>query len=127
MNNKKFQDLDWHDAQLLKLSIDRSNAGTRDEVEMLVCWPDKTIEKVKFFECYAMNATMNFGIIAEEAISTAFISENDDELNSIIHKWESLGVQLGSLDCFRIETSSTASVIKIYAKYFLVEPSENLK
>ena len=73
-----------------------------------------------FRDCYAMTADMNFGIIATERIGSARLIDDDPGLTSIRECWKPLGVSLELLRCYRIEMSSTASVIRIYAKQFEV-------
>jgi hypothetical protein len=113
-----FDALPWHDAELLELSIDRRSPGTRDDVRLQVVWPDGSEATVLFRDCYGMTSEMNFGIIAEERIACASLIKDDPILASIRDRWKPLGVSLDMLYCYRLETSSTASVIRIYAKQF---------
>jgi hypothetical protein len=116
--NDIFSSLPWHDAELLELSVDRRNAGEHDEVRIRVAWPEGDEATLLFGDCYAMSAEMNFGIIAEEGIASAVMVEDDPGLISVRDRWRPLGVSLNALRCYRIETSSTASVLRIYAKRF---------
>jgi hypothetical protein len=116
--NATFDSLPWHDAALLELSVDRRNAGERDEVHLRVAWPQGEEAALVFRDCYAMNADMNFGIVATERIESARLDDNDPNLASIRDRWSSLGVPLELLGCYRLDFSSTASLIRIYAKQF---------
>jgi hypothetical protein len=116
--NATFDSLPWHDAALLEVSVDRRNAGECDEVRLRVAWPHGEEAALVFRDCYAMTANMNFGIIATERIGSARRDDNDPNLASIRDQWKSLGVPLELLSCYRLEMSSTASVIRIYAKQF---------
>ena len=116
-----FNSLPWHDAELLELSVDRRNAGARDEVRLRVVWPQGDEASLLFRDCYAMTAEMNFGVIAEERIASALLIDDDPGLTSIRDRWKPLGVSLEMLRCYRLETSSTSSVIRIYAKQFVIE------
>lgn len=118
-----FNSLPWHDAELLELRVDRRNAGKCDEVRLRIVWPHGDEAMLLFRECYAMTARMNFGIIAEERIAGASLIEDDPGLTSIRDRWKPLGVSLEMLRCYRLETSSTSSVIQIYAKQFEVARS----
>lgn len=118
--NDTFNSLPWHDAELLELSVDRRNAGERDEVRLRVAWPQGDEATLLFRDCYAMAAEMNFGVIAEERIASAVLIDDDPGLISIRDRWKPLGVSLEKLRCYRLETSSTSSVICIYAKQFEV-------
>ena len=115
-----FDSLPWHDAELLEVSIDRRSPGARDEVRLQVVWPDGGEATLLFRDCYAMTAEMNFGVIAEERIASGSLLEDDPGLSSIRDRWKPLGVSLDMLHCYRLETSSTSSVIRIYAKQFEV-------
>jgi hypothetical protein len=64
-----------------------------------------------------MIADLHFGIIASECILRAAIVEPDPHLDALKQQWSKFGVTLDELRCYRIETSSTASVIKIFAKH----------
>jgi hypothetical protein len=115
-----FEALPWHDAALREIVIDRRNAGKVDEVLIRVTWPHGGAGALRFSDCYGMNAALNFGIIAEETISGAAIDDSDADLLRLCACWKPLGVNLDSLVCFRVEISSTGSVIRIYAKRFEV-------
>jgi hypothetical protein len=116
--SNSFNTLPWHDAELLELSIDRRRPGAHDEVCLQVRWPSSEKATLLFRECYAMTAEMNFGVIAEERIAFASLVENDSGLISVRDKWKRLGISLDLLRCYRLELSSTSSVIRIYATRF---------
>ena len=118
--NDTFNSLPWHDAELLELRVDRRSAAERDEVRLRVAWPQGDEATLLFRDCYAMTAKMNFGVIAEERIAGASLIDDDSGLISIRDRWKPLGVSLEMLRCYRLETSSTSSVIRIYAKQFEV-------
>lgn len=116
--NTAFNSLPWHDAALLEMSVDRRNAGARDEVRLQVAWPHGEEATFVFRDCYALTADMTFGIIATERIGSAKLDDDDPNLASIRDQWKSIGVPLDLLNCYRLEMSSTGSVIRIYAKQF---------
>ncbi len=116
--NDRFTSLPWHDAELLELSIDRRCPGERDEVRLQVVWPEGGEATLLFRDCYAVVTEMNFGVIAEERIAHASLIDDDARLLLIRDRWKPLGVPLDELQCYQIETSSTFSVIRIYAKLF---------
>lgn len=116
-----FEALPWHDAELREVLIDRRAPGKRDDVRVRVRWLDGGEATLLFRECHALKAAMNFGVIAEERILSASMMDDDTGLHSIRKRWNSLGVALDRLRCYRIETSSTASVLRIYAQQFDIE------
>lgn len=111
-----FEILPWHDAVLREIIVDRRTPGKVDEVLLLVAWPGGGASTIRFSDCYAMNARMKFGVIADESIAGASTDDRDPELLALRARWKPLGVDLDSVGCFRIETSSTGSLIRIYAK-----------
>ena len=113
-----FDELPWHDAELRGLYVDRRQPGITDQVSLSVCWPNGAESEIAFHDCYALCAEMNFGVIAREAILAARVSYNAPGVTEIRARWEPLGVRLDDLACFEIETSSTGSLIRIYAKAF---------
>src|SRR3954449_11598353 len=105
-------------ATILSITIDRSSPGERDEVILKLQWPSGEEATICFKDCYALEANMNFGIIAAEAILSAECIRDSARLADIRKKWAALGVPLDDLKCFQLETSSTASTIRIFARAF---------
>jgi len=112
-----FDDYYWHDSILESISINRSDPGNNDSVEIIVKWyNDKSTSKLVFKKSYLFKATMNFGIIANESIDDAYIATSDDEdLMDFYKKWKGAFDQV-KLHCYVIKTSSTGSEIKILAE-----------
>jgi hypothetical protein len=118
-----FEEMEWHDAVLLSLNIDRRAPGECDEVVLVMEWLDGRKQKVRFTDCYAFDAQMNFGVIAPESIRDARCATDSSKLVEMRQRWMALGVDLGDLRCFEITTNSTASEIRIYAKRFEISDS----
>ncbi len=78
-----FNDLAWHDANLLSIYIDRNLPGEQDKVRLLIKWPNDSISIIEFYECYAFKASVNFGIVANEYILNSKCFTNSEELMSI--------------------------------------------
>jgi len=112
----QFESLPWHDAVILSIEIDRRRPGTADEVSISMLWPDDRQSQIRFQECYALDAAMNFGVVAEETVRSATECDDTDELRRIRGKWRGLGVDLSALKSFTIETNSTASTITVLAR-----------
>jgi len=111
----EFNSLPWHDAELLSICIDRSNAGNNDTITFVVKWPDGSQNDLVFNDCYLFDAKMNFGIVSEESILKAMCLDESDQISDIKSKWQPLGVALDNIRCYRIITNSTNSQIDIYA------------
>ena len=116
----KFNALPWHDAELISINIDRSNAGNSDVVALVIKWPDGSSNNIVFDDCYLFDTKMNFGVIAEENILEATCFFESDQIIDIKGKWQPLGVMLDNLCCYRIITNSTNSQIDIYALSYLL-------
>jgi len=110
-----YNKLPWHDSALLNIEIDRNNPGENDSVRIFVKWPDGTEGSIVFNDCYFFEAKMNFGVVAEESILNAVCSGDGDELSLIRNKWSQLGVELGNLLCYTINTNSTNSSLKVFS------------
>lgn len=115
--NFDFDDCYWHDSILESIFIDRSDPGNNDSVEIVIEWyEDQSKSKLVFKKAYLFKATMNFGIIANESIDTAYIApSDDDDLLSFYKKWKGFFDHI-ELHCYVIKTSSTGSEIKILAE-----------
>ena len=111
----RFSDLPWHDAELLNIMIDRCNPGENDQIVVNICWPNDSRDTLVFYDCYELEAKMNFGVIAPESILDASVTNNSKELTQIREKWAKIGIDLTQLKCFEIRTNSTNSIVRIYA------------
>lgn len=119
--DNQFNELPWHDAELLCVTVDRQNPGDEDQVVIDVCWPNGEKNRITFIDCYGFYANMNFGIMASESILEASFVEQSQELEQIREKWRKLGVDLGRLGCFEIKTNSTSSNLCIYALQYSLQ------
>lgn len=111
----EFDRLPWHDAELLSVNVDRSDAGNSDTVSLSVKWPDGKKETIIFEDCYLFDARMNFGVISEEAILEGVCLNDTEKILEIKEKWHRIGVDLNGIHCYRIITNSTNSQIEVYA------------
>ena len=106
---------------MLAINIDRSKPGVCDEVRVHVRWPDGRQATVYFSEAYGCSALMNFGVLGEEGIEFARVEDDEPGLAHLLDRWKAVGYPLSGLKCFRIETTSTGSVILIYARTWRIE------
>lgn len=120
-----FHQLEWHDAVLLKMCIDRRTPGERDEVSIFVQWTNGRTREVRFVDCYALDAAMNFGVIAPESIRSGRCVSASPRLVAIREKWKPIGVDLEALRGFEIVTNSTNSQLLIVARSFCLEEVED--
>lgn len=115
----QFEDFAWHDATLLGIILDRGDPGRRDEVALIIEWPDGRRDRLVFFDCYSLNAQMNFGIIALESIFDASCSTEAPEITDVRETWSRSGVDFSDLLFFEI-VPSTVGTIRIVARGFRV-------
>ena len=104
------------------MEIDRSRAGEVDEVLFYILWPDDRRSRIRFMDCYALEAKMNFGVVAEETVLSATEQVETDGIRLLRDKWGRVGVDLAEVKCFTFETNSTASIINVYARFWVSEP-----
>ena len=60
-------------------------------------------------------------LLGGERIEFAKVDDNEPRLADLLDRWKAVGYPLSGLKCFRIETSSTGSVILIYARTWRIE------
>ena len=118
-----FDDLPWHDAELLSVEVDRRRAGHVDEVVIVVRWPDATTSRIRFLDCWRLEALMNFGIVAVETVLSAWEDGENEGVRRIQDTWGP-GANVHDLRCFVIETNSTGGTITVYARQWVEEPHE---
>ena len=111
--------INWHDAELLDIKIDRKLAGEKDEIELTILLTDSEILSLIFKDCYYADFQMNFGIVASESISDFFVDIDDPRTSDIKKIWEKLDVTL-DIRCYNLITNSTNSVLKIYCKELFI-------
>jgi len=111
-----FEDCYWHDSILKSIYIDRSNPGNTDTVEMIIDWYDRPASKILFKDVYLFKVVMNFGIIADETILSAYISPSDDEELLAVHRRLGMNTAGVKLNCYVIETNATGGIIKIISE-----------
>jgi hypothetical protein len=116
MKNESFEEFPWHDSTLLELRVDRRRAGHVDEVVLAMLWPDGHRSRIRFVDCYEMEAKMNFGVVAAETVFSATERRDSEELQALRAKWQRIGVDLSGLRAFSIVTNSTGSRLTIYSQ-----------
>lgn len=125
---ERFEGLTWHDATLLWIELDRRDPGNRDEIALIIEWPDGRRNCVVFTDCYLLDAQMHFGIIAPESILSATCSTDAAEIDRVRETCRRYGGEFTDLHRFKVETNSTGSTICIVARGFEIrEPPADLE
>ena len=118
---ERFLDFPWHDADLRLIEIDRSEPGRRDEVALVIEWPDDRRSRLVFTSCHLFDAQLNFGIDAGgEWIYGADCISDSTEVVRVRERLRPHGADIPDLYCFEIDTSSTGGTIRIVACGFEV-------
>jgi hypothetical protein len=115
---QKFEDLAWHDSELIEILIDR---GVKDNVQVIIKWSEDDNDYlgiIEFINCYAFKSNMHFGIVPPDSILDAECISRSEDLDTIRKVWCKMGVDLSALSCYRIITNSTNSLIEIFALGF---------
>lgn len=119
MNLKNYS---FHDTLLKDIKIERDNPGYKDEISITISLSKENDIRVVFKDCFQANFSLNFGIIAEETIYDFYESDRDNkELEVLRNKWLKIGGDIKDVRLFIIETNSTNSLIKIFAKSCQIE------
>lgn len=116
---KKFEDYHWHDSIVHNISLDRSNPGYNDTLELEIAfYPEDKISKLIFEDLRYLKMDLNFGIIAHETILDAIELENSDEdLKKFYSSWKGHFDDI-KLRVFLIDLNSTGGKIKIICESF---------
>lgn len=118
--------LEWHDAALLSVEIDRRDPGERDELALAVRWPSERTSRVVFFGCNAIAIQMHGGYLGPDCILNAWESESGDLLRDVLATWARYpGGLTVSLKQFRVETNTTGGTITVVAEGWREEPWES--
>jgi len=119
MKNIDFSSLDWHDAIIKKIEIDRVKPGIVDEVKFLIRWSNGTTNRLIFKDVYWAIFNLNFGVIADECIMDGnYIEINDPDYVKLKTKWMNLYSGIDAVVGYQITTTSTGSTMRIFAKTF---------
>ncbi len=114
-----FNSLEWHDAIITNIELDRRNPGMNDTVVFDITWPNEQKSPLIFEDVYSVKMTLNFGIVAPETILSAVAEDECPDLEDFYSKWKGLMDNV-RLMCYTIMTNSTGGKIKILAKGFRV-------
>jgi hypothetical protein len=64
----------------------------RETTLVAVEWPDGQTSSLRFQDCYLLEASMNFGMVAPESILTASEDRDGDVLRTLRENWSKLGM-----------------------------------
>lgn len=122
-----FAELPWHDAVILRVVIDRRQVDRIDSVDFEMLWPDDSRSTIRFVDCMAAEAKLNFGVEGEESVLSAEVEIASRAALAVQAKWEKIGGLPFHLKSFTIETNSTASTWTIHAREFVIVDALELR
>lgn len=121
-----FEDLNWHDSELIKIEIDE-----QDRVILHIKYIEDyesfntKIRFLVFERCLKVIVDANFGVASSNSILFGKEVLNSDLLQDVVKKWEKINSSTNKLRHFFIETNTTNSKINIIAEEVLF--LDNLK
>ncbi len=116
---KNFNDYDWHDSIVKSININRNKPGIVDDIHMEIEWTSGDKGVLIFKGVYHANFLLNFGIVADESILTAFVNKEDKDLEDIYVRWKGL-IDNITLCSYTIQLNATDSKIKIIASDYII-------
>ncbi len=116
MKEFDFNNMEWHDAILSRININREDPGHTDILELFIQWPDEKKSLLIFRDVYLALMRLNFGVVSDESIYDASLLEEDTlEKQVLIAKWKPHYPGIEAVKCYEIRTNSTNSNIQIFA------------
>lgn len=126
-----FYDLEWHDATILKIVVDRSCPESHNQIRLDIQWPDpnNTFSSISFVDFSYFKVDLCGGIICDETIMWASVEEITRKIADSRFKYEydeiirSSGEKITrhsneKIYKYEIETATTNGLITIVAKGF---------
>ncbi|MGK6353523.1 hypothetical protein [Parapedobacter sp. DT-150] len=115
-----FEDITWHDMVIKNIIINRDDPGRNDSIRFEVDGNRERIRQLIFEEVYWARLDLNFGVVAEETVFDAFLSdESDKDLLNLYSRWKGM-IEGKKLLIFNITLNSTGSILKIIASHLTV-------
>ena len=111
----RFDNFDWHDSILNSVKIDRQNLGLNDIVELDITWHSGERGILLFKNVRKCIIDLNSGINTKDWIYSAYETEDDEDFISYKKQVVNICNDIDKLKCFVIETSTTGSLVKIFA------------
>ena len=106
-----FDELEWHDSQIVSIVIDRSPSRETNVITILVHWPDDTTNYVDFLDCRQADFYLNLNYAGPESVSTAWTTRESAGMKALRETWAKVGADLGELTAYELETSTSGSSV----------------
>ncbi|WP_127075559.1 hypothetical protein [Butyricimonas faecalis] len=121
----RFDNFDWHDSILNSVIINRQNLGLNDIVELDITWPSGERGILLFENVRKCIMDLNSGTDTKDWIYNAYETEDDEDFVSYKKQVENICNDIDKLKCFVIETSTTGSLVKIFATQVIERLSDS--
>ncbi len=121
IDKKLFYDLEWHDAKISRMVVNRENRDENGVFDIYIMWPNLGHCIVRFTDVHFLKLAMWMGISDPATISDADLVnvDEDEDVKSVYEYWKSMGgfkLSERTLSGVEIKTFSTKEVIKIVAQ-----------
>ena len=121
INKKLFYDLEWHDATISRMVVNKEKMDENGVFDIYVRWPNLEHSIVRFTDVHLLKLAMWMGVSDPSTISGANLVnvDEDEDVKSVYEYWKSMGgfkLSERTLSGVEIETFSTKEVIKIVAQ-----------
>lgn len=121
INKKLFYGLEWHDAKISRMVVNRENRDENGVFDIYIMWPNLEHSIVRFTDVHFLKLAMCMGISDPATISDADLVnvDEDEDVKSVYEYWKSMGgfkLSERTLSGVEIKTFSTKEVIKIVAQ-----------
>ena len=121
----RFDNFDWHDSILNSVIINRQNLGLNDIVELDITWPSGERGIFLFENVRKCIMDLNSWTDTKDWIYNAYETEDDEDFVSYKKQVENICNDIDKLKCFVIETSTTGSLVKIFATQVIERLSDS--
>lgn len=125
LNRRINDNFDWHDSILNSVIINRQNLGLNDIVELDITWPSGERGILLFENVRKCIMDLNSGTDTKDWIYNAYETEDDEDFVSYKKQVENICNDIDKLKCFVIETSTTGSLVKIFATQVIERLSDS--
>ena len=121
INKKLFYDLEWHDAKISRMVVNKEDGDNNGIFDIYVMWPNLEHSIVRFTDVHLLKLAMWMGVSDPATISGADLVnvDEDEDVKSVYKYWKSMGgfkLSERTLSGVEIETFSTQETIKIVAQ-----------
>ena len=93
INKKLFYDLEWHDAKISRMVVNKEDRDNNGIFDIYVMWPNLEHSIVRFTDVHLLKLAMWMGVSDPATISGADLVnvDEDEDVKSVYKYWKSMG------------------------------------